>query len=466
MTFIWQALWYVVAVSLLVTVHEFGHYWVARRLGFKVLRFSVGFGKPLFSRVAGPDNTEYAIAAIPLGGYVKLLDEREGPVPPADLARSFTRKPPWQRIAVLLAGPGFNIVFAIAVLWAMLWYSGIVEFKPLVGEVTPNSIAARGGMIAGDEIVAINGQAVQGQRDVVFDLLNAITSRSDTRLQVRGTDARTRTVTLNVPNSEDRRRLTEPSSGSKGLGLLSGIGFEFWEPTASAVIREVAPDGPAAKAGLKAGDQFVSIDEQPVEMRNFVARVEASVGRTVLVRYKRAGAESATRVTVASETADGHTVGRIKATVGPPPGMEIKYPPNMTQHIDLSPGAALARAGAEAWKMVVLQGRLFYRMALGQVSVKILNGPISIAEFAGESADAGVASFLEFLVMISLSLGFLNLLPIPILDGGQIVFQLAEWLKGSPVSERAQAFGQQAGIALLILLMGVALFNDIARQLS
>jgi regulator of sigma E protease len=466
MTFIWQALWYVVAVSLLVTVHEFGHYWVARRLGFKVLRFSVGFGKPLFSRVSGPDNTEYAIAAIPLGGYVRLLDEREGPVPPADLARSFTRKPPWQRIAVLLAGPGFNIVFAIGLLWAMLWYSGIVEYKPRVGEVTPNSIAARGGLVAGDEIVAINGQAVQGQRDVVFDLLNAITSSSDTQLQVRGSDARRRTVTLNVPNSEDRRRLTEPSSGSKGLGLLSGIGFQFWEPSAPAVIREVVPDGPAAKAGLKAGDQFISIDEQPVELRNFVSRVEASVGKTVLVRYKRAGIEEGTRVTVASETADGHTVGRIKATVGPPPGMDIKYPPDMTRHIDLSPGAALARAGDEAWKMVVLQGRLFYRMALGQVSVKILNGPISIAEFAGESADAGVASFLEFLVMISLSLGFLNLLPIPILDGGQIVFQLAEWLKGSPVSERAQAFGQQAGIALLILLMGVALFNDIARQLS
>jgi len=460
-------LWYVVAVSLLVTVHEFGHYWVARRLGFKVLRFSVGFGKPLFSRVSGPDNTEYAIAAIPLGGYVRLLDEREGPVPPADMARSFTRKPPWQRIAVLLAGPGFNIVFAIAVLWAMLWYSGIVEFKPLVGEVTPNSIAARGGMVAGDEIVAINGQSVQGQRDVVFDLLNSITSSSDTHLQVRGTDARTRSVTLSVPNSEDRRRLTEPSSGSKGLGLLSGIGFEFWEPPAPVAIAELTPDGPAAKAGLKAGDQIVALDGQPVESRqSFISRIETRPGKSVLVRYKRAGVENATRVTVASETENGYAIGRIKVSVGAPPGTQVKYPPDMTQHIDLSPGAALARAGDEAWNMVVLQGLLFYRMALGQVSVKILNGPISIAEFAGESADAGVASFLEFLVMISLSLGFLNLLPIPILDGGQIVFQLVEWLKGSPVSERAQAFGQQAGIALLILLMGVALFNDIARQLS
>ena len=461
MSIIWHALWFVVAVSLLVTVHEYGHYWVARRFGFKVLRFSVGFGKPLWTRIGkGPDKTEYVLAAIPLGGYVKMLDEREGPVDPADLARSFTRRPPWQRITVLLAGPGFNIAFAIVLLWGMLWASGVDEYKAVVGDVVSGSIAAQGGLRVGDEIVKINGAAVGGQRDVVFDLLDAMTSSGSAVLAVRGKEGASRTATLSVPGAEARRRLTEPA------GIFNGLGFQFWTPAAPAVIREITPGGPAALAGLSAGDIILGIDGEPVDMSNFVSHVEQSAGRTVLVRYRRGGTENSSRVTAADKVVDGRHVGRFELLVSAPPGTQLKYPPEMRTHVDFSPAVALGRASSEAWDMVVLQGRLFWRMALGHVSVKILSGPLSIAEFAGESADAGVASFLEFLVMISLSLGFLNLLPIPILDGGQIVFQAAEWLKGSPVSERAQAFGQQVGIALLILLMGVALFNDIARQLS
>ena len=456
MSFIWQALWFVVAVSLLVTVHEFGHFWVARRLGFKVLRFSVGFGRPLLSRVAGADRTEYVLAAIPLGGYVKMLDEREGPVDPADLARSFTRRPPWQRIAVLLAGPGFNIAFAILVLWGMLWASGVNEVKPVVGDVMVNSVAARGGLHSGDEILAINGAAVSGQRDVVFDLLDAVSSRANATMAVRGHDGATRTAALDVPNADERKRLTEPSA------LFSGLGFQFWEPSVPAIVREVIAGGPAAAAGLKPGDQILSIDDKPVDFRGFVPRIEAEIGRTVLIHYRRGTLENSARVTVVSETVEGKAVGRIKLLIGFPPG--TKYPADMITHTDFSAGVALSRAAAEAWNMTVLQGRLFGRMVTGQVSLKNLSGPLSIAQFAGESAEAGVAPFLEFLVLISLTLGFMNLLPIPILDGGQIVFQVVEWLKGSPLSERAQAFGQQLGIALLILLMGVALFNDIARQ--
>src|ERR1700720_566062 len=207
MNFIWQALWFVVAVSLLVTVHEFGHYWVARRLGFKVLRFSVGFGRPLISRVAGADRTEYVVAAIPLGGYVKLLDEREGPVAPEDLARSFTRKPPWQRIVVLLAGPGFNILFAVLVLWGMLWVNGVTEVRPVVGEVTAGSAAAAAGLHAGDEIRTLNGAAVSGQRDVVFGLLDAMSSRGEADLSVRGSGGGGRRAELRVPDAVHRRRL-------------------------------------------------------------------------------------------------------------------------------------------------------------------------------------------------------------------------------------------------------------------
>jgi len=457
MNFSWYLLWFVVAVSLLVTVHEFGHFWVARRLGFKVLRFSVGFGRPLFKKVAGADRTEYVIAAIPLGGYVKLLDEREGPVAPEDLARSFTHKPPWQRIVVLLAGPGFNILFAILVLWGMFWVNGETEIRPLVGDVVKESVADRAGLRSGDEIVAINGNAVAGQRDVVFDLLDAMSGPGEALLAVRAKGGESRTATLAVADPTERRRLTEPAE------LFKGLGFEFWEPTVPAVLGRVLADGPAARAGLKAGDEITAINGEPV--RNFhdvIARIAGRPGEAVVVHYQRGGAQFDTRVIVASERVDGRAVGRIRVTTA----AGVKLPDSFLIHTDLAPLAALARAASEANNMTVLQARLFWRMLIGQVSLKNLSGPLSIAEYAGESAQAGVAPFLGFLVLISLSLGFLNLLPVPILDGGQIVFQLVEWLKGTPLSERAQVLGQQVGIALLVLLMGVALFNDIARQIN
>ncbi|HKT72015.1 MAG TPA: RIP metalloprotease RseP [Steroidobacteraceae bacterium] len=453
----WYLLWFIVAVSLLVTVHEFGHYWVARRLGFKVLRFSIGFGRPVLRKVAGADRVEYVVAAIPLGGYVKLLDEREGPVAASELSRSFTRRPPWQRIAVLLAGPAFNIAFAILVLWGMFWVSGVTEVKPVVGDILQSSVAARGGLRSGDQIRAINGVPVAGQRDVIFDLLDAMSSSGEAVLAVRGEDGSNRTARLNVSDPDERRHLTEPSA------LFKGLGFQFWSPPIPAVLGQVVPDGPAARAGLRTGDRVISIDGAPVtDFRDIVSQIGSRPGEKVSLTYRRGGVDTVVSITVASDEVGGKRVGRIK--VLQPAGVTL--PESMLIHTDLAPFAALGHATNEAWSMTVLQARLFWRMLAGQVSLKNLSGPLSIAEFAGESAEAGVSSFMGFLVLISLSLGFLNLLPIPILDGGQIVFQLVEWLKGSPLSERAQAFGQQVGIALLILLMGVALFNDIARQLS
>jgi regulator of sigma E protease len=455
MNFIWYLIWFVVAVGLLVTVHEFGHFWVARRLGFKVLRFSIGFGRPLLTRIAGADRVEYVVAAVPLGGYVKLLDEREGPVAPQDLPRSFTHRPPWQRILVLLAGPACNILFAVLVLWGMLWANGITEVRPQVGDVTAGSIAARGGLRSGDEIRAINGATVTGQRDVVFDLLDAMSSRGQAVLTVRGSAGETRQANLTVNDASERRRLTEPAE------LFRGLGFQFWTPPVPPVLGPVTPDGPAARAGLAAGDRVLAIDGIAMsDFRQIVEYISARPGAHVTIEYRRGDATHTATLTVASEEAGGRRIGRIR--VVQPAG--VTYPPSMLLHTDLAMGTALARAGDEAWSMTMLQARLFWRMVLGRVSLKNLSGPLSIAEFAGDSAEAGVASFLSFLVLISLSLGFLNLLPIPILDGGQILFQLVEWLKGSPLSERAQALGQQVGIALLIVLMGVALYNDIARQ--
>jgi regulator of sigma E protease len=452
----WQHLLaFIVAVGLLVTVHEFGHYWVARRLGFKVLRFSVGFGKALWSRVAGADRTEYVIAAIPLGGYVKLLDEREAPVDPSEAHRAFNRRPHWQRILVLLAGPAFNIAFAILLLAGMFRVNGVTELRAVVGDVRADSPAAHAGLHSGDEIVGMDGRKVSGQSDVLLGLLERMTDDGSVPLELRSQQGATRTVLLQVQDAAERRSLTEPEN------LMRGVGFEFWMPEVPARVGAVEADGAAAKAGIAVGDEVIAVDGARVtgfaDLRN---RIETRAGETVVLDVRRGNSDLSLTVAVAAADVSGRKVGRLgigSAAVG-------SYPAQMLRHTSLGAGAALARGAAESWNMTVLQAQVFWRMVLGKVSLKNLSGPLTIAEYAGDSAKSGPAAFLGFLVLISLSLGFLNLLPIPILDGGQIVYQLLEWVKGSPLSDRFQAFGQQVGIGLLVLMMGVALFNDIVRQ--
>lgn len=454
MMLLWYALWYIIAIGFLVIVHEFGHFWVAQRLGFKVLRFSVGFGKPLLRKTVGADRTEIVLAPIPMGGYVKMLDEREGPVAAADLPRSFTRRPPWQRIVVLLAGPGANVAFAILVLWGMLWANGATDYKPIVGDVTLSSAAARAGLHSGDDITAVNGRSVSNQGDVVFGLLDSILSRGSAALSVENPQGASRTVTLTVSEPAERKHLSDLSDP---LGV---IGFQFAEPVIPPVIGEVEQGGPAARAGLRPGDRILAVDGKPVSDFTDVARdISNTSSPTIGMRYSRGGVEHTVRVTASSATPGGQKHIGVLST-------PAQYPPGMVVHRSLSPPAALAAAASEAWEITAQEGQLVWRMVLGQVSLKTLNGPIGIAEYAGESAEAGVASFVRFLVYISLILAFFNLLPIPLLDGGQIVFQTAEWVKGSPLSERTLAFGQQLGLALLVLLLGVAIFNDVTRQLG
>jgi len=455
MTLLWTLLGFIVAVSLLVTVHEFGHYWVARKLDFKVLRFSVGFGTPLWKKVAGADRTEYVFAALPLGGYVKLLDEREGPVDPADLSRSFTRKAPWQRILVLLAGPGFNFAFAILLLWGMLWIVGSPDVRAVVGGVAAGSPAARAGLRADDEIIRLDDALVQGRGDVVLGLIDAMSGDGVTRLAVRSASGAERELELRVDDPAERRALTEPSA------LMRGVGLRFWSQPVPAQIGRVLPAGPAEQAGLQVGDLITAIDGQPIG--DFVAMSEALAvrpNRDVVIRYERGGVSATTTVRTSADLVDGREVGRIR--IETPPSAPL--PDSMIVHRRFGPVQALGESLQRAWDMTVLQAKMFARMIIGQVSIKNLSGPITIAEYAGDSARSGLTGFVGFLVLISLSLGFLNLLPIPMLDGGQIVYQTIEWIKGSPLSERVQAAGQSVGIALLFLLMGVALFNDLARQ--
>ena len=455
MTLLWSVLGFVVAVSLLVAVHEYGHFWAARKLGFKVLRFSVGFGPTLWRRVAGADRTEYVLAALPLGGYVKLLDEREGPVDAAEVSRAFTRRPPWQRILVLLAGPGFNFAFAILLLWGMLWIVGSPDVRAVVGGVAAGSPAARAGLRADDEIIRLDNALVQGRGDVVLGLIDAMSGDGVTRLAVRSASGAERELELRVDDPAERRALTEPSA------LMRGVGLRFWSQPVPARIGRVLPAGPAEQAGLQVGDLITAIDGEPVG--DFVAMGEALAARPnreVAIRYERGGVLATTTVRTSADLVDGREVGRIRIETLP----SAPLPDSMIVHRHFGPVQAFGESLQRTWDMTVLQAKMFARMIIGQVSLKNLSGPITIAEYAGDSARSGLTGFVGFLVLISLSLGFLNLLPIPMLDGGQIIYQSIEWIKGSPLSERVQAAGQSVGIALLCLLMGVALFNDLARQ--
>lgn len=456
MSLSWQHLLaFLVAVGVLVTVHEYGHYWVARRLGFKVQKFSVGFGKALWRRIGrDADRVEYVVAAIPLGGYVKLLDEREGPVDPSELHRAFTRRPHWQRILVLLAGPAFNIFFAILLLWGLYWVNGTQDLRAVVGQVQPDTPAAMAGLQSGDEILALDGRRADGRSDVLIGLLEKMTGDGHLRMTVRNQAGAERVVVLDVADAAQRRRLTEPDS------LPGGLGFRFWRPTVPAVLTEVEAGGPADLAGLRVGDEVLAVNGAPVaDFEELTRQIQSRPRGTMDVTLRRDGAERTLRVEVGVTEANGTEVGRLGVGAARP-----TLPESMVLQSRLGLFESLSMGAGRAWDMTVLQAKVFWRMLQGNVSLKNLSGPLTIMEFAGESAISGATTFISFLVLISLSLGFINLLPVPILDGGQVVYQLVEWVKGSPLSERAQILGQQVGIAMLVLLMGVALFNDILRQ--
>jgi len=452
----WSALWFIIAVSLLVTVHEYGHFWVARKLGFKVLRFSVGFGKPLYKRVGpAPDHTEFVIAALPLGGYVRMLDERDGEVRTEDLPRAFGSKPPWQRILVMLAGPAANILFAIVVLWAVFWNTGLTFHTPVVGDVILGSPAAAAGLRTGDQFVSIGDEPIRDHGDVALALLDMLSGDGSTAIDVRGREGQLRHLRLSIPDSDQRRKLTEPQA------LFRGLGFDFWRPSSPARLGEILEGGPAERAGLQSGDLIVAANGAHIgTYKDLAEYINAHPGETVTLAVRRANSDLTIRVNIAAEKIGDRTIGRIR--IEPDLSSIPAYPKELTTLVTLGPLEALGMSANRAWMLTVTQAKFFVRMLTGHVSIKNLSGAVSIAEYAGETAHAGPESFIHLLVLLSLSLGFLNLLPIPILDGGQIVFQIVEWAKGRPLSDRTMMMGQQAGLLLLVLLMGVALFNDIS----
>jgi regulator of sigma E protease len=447
---------FVVAISILIAVHEFGHFSVARALGFKVLRFSIGFGRPLLKHT-GRDNVEYVLAAIPLGGYVKMADEREAAVAPSDLPRAFNRRPVWQRVLVLLAGPGANFVFAVIAYW-LLYVAGIPGLKPVIAEVTPNSYVAHAGLKSGDELIRVGDRAVGTQEAAVLAILSAVVDGPRVDLTVRR-DGAERALSVEIPQDQ-RRALTEPGSGLKGLG------FSFPAPHIVPLVNKVVPNGSAARAGVKAGDTIEGIDGNPIsEWTSSVDYIRAHAGRTITLDIRRGDSHLHLPVGVVAERESDRPnapmVGRIGVVAGKP-----EWPPGLTTVERYPILAAGGPALRQTWYMTRLTVRFLGGMLTGQVSVKNVSGPIAIANYAGATALEGINAFLNFLALISISLGVLNLLPIPILDGGQLVYQLAEGIRRRPLSPRVQALGQQVGIVVLILLMSLAFYNDIARHFS
>ncbi len=446
---------FIVAIGILVTVHEFGHYWVARRLGFKVLRFSIGFGKPLAKRVSrDADQVEYVLAAIPLGGYVRLLDERDGPVPPGEEHRAFNRRPPLARIAVLLAGPIANFVFAVFAYW-LLFMHGVPGLKPVIGEITPESIAARADFRSGDEISSVAGVATPTRQAAVLGILEGVVETGRVPVEVRGTGGGVRQLTLEVPDAE-RRALTEPGV------LLHGLGFSFWYPPQPVVVGELTPDFPAAEAGILPGDRVVEVEGAPVDdYPKFVRVIQGRAGERTQLGVLRDGRRLDIEVVPRAVEEEGRTIGKIG--LGAAFDETVRCPASMQTVERHGPLSAFAPAVRETWDKSALTVRFLWRMVTGHVSTKNISGPINIAQYAGLTAAEGFTYYLGFLALVSISLAVLNLLPVPVLDGGQVAFQLVEMVKGAPLSMEAQLVGQKVGIAMLVLLMGFAFYNDLSR---
>lgn len=449
-TFLSSALALIVTLGLLIAFHEFGHYWTARRLGVKVLRFSIGFGKPIWSRRHGPDQTEYVVAAFPLGGYVKMLDEREGEVPQEEQYRAFNRQSVWSRFAIVAAGPMFNFFFAILAFWLM-FLIGVPGVKPIIGEVKPESVAAAAGFRVGDEIVQVDGDETPTWNIARITLLDKSLDAEKISLQVRGEEG-------------DLQLLELPLEGItaevKQKDLLGYLGIRPYRPEVPAVLGKLEPGGPAERAGLQTDDRVISANNQSIS--NWAALVDVIRNhpeQSVRLEVERSGKTLVIPVTTEKRETESGFIGRIGAA----PLKAGDYPDSHLAEVRYSFLEAFGVATVKTWKLSVLTLRMIGKMIVGEVSVENLSGPITIATYAGYTASVGLTSFLYFLAVVSISLGVLNLLPVPLLDGGHLMYYLIEIIKGRPLSDEFQARMQQFGILVLVMLMTLALYNDIAR---
>lgn len=442
--------YFFVALGLVVTIHEFGHFWVARRCGVKVERFSIGFGKALLTW-RDKHNTEFVFALLPLGGYVKMVDEREGNVDPADLPHSFNRKTVWQRMAVVVAGPVANFLLAIA-FFAIIFSGGERGLAPVVGEVEEGSVASLSGFEPGMEILAVNGVATNTWTSVSRQLLDFIGTTGDIPFTVRYQDSNLK-YDLNLPVDRWLRDDDQPVP-LRDLGVSPP--FEL----SSLSLASVFKDGAGYAAGLQKDDQLLSIDGQPITSINrFVERISRSIDQAVVLQVQRGSEQLSVEVLPQVVNRGGQSVGQLGVQLA----SRGQYPPELIRTTQYSPAGALARGVKETFDTSVFIVKSIGKLLVGDLSAKNLSGPITIAQVAGDSGKSGVDNFIRFVAMFSIMLGVMNLLPVPVLDGGHLMYYVIEVIKGSPVSDRIQIMGYKVGLALVMSLMVVATYNDIAR---
>ncbi len=439
---------FLVAIAVLVAIHEFGHFWVAKKLGVKVLRYSIGFGKPLWMKRAGPDQTEYVIAALPFGGFVRMLDERDGEVAEEEKHRAFNRQPLWKRFLIVLAGPAFNFILAILLYWGLA-VVGVAGLKPVIGQVAIDSPAARAGLQSGMEIVSTEGWSTPTWEAVFQESLPRLVETSSLTIEAKDQQGYNRTYTIDLSEINLDRDIRRPF-GALGIYLFDS----------PAVIDEVLPDKAAQKAGLLAGDTIVRLDDKPVIHWNQIGEYIADKAhKTLPIVVQRDGQLVEMSVTPDEIKRDGHSIGLL----GVKHRSQIRITDEDKARHQLSVFEAVPYAMHRTWNISYVTAKVLGLMVTLQMSLSNISGPINIAVVAGESASIGLDRYIIFLALVSISLGILNLLPIPVLDGGHLMYYIIEWIKGSPVSETMEAIGQRVGIMLLMLLMMLAVYNDIMR---
>lgn len=446
---------FIIAIGVLVTIHEFGHYWVAKKMGVKVLRFSVGFGKPLWKKIAGPDKTEYVLAAIPLGGYVKMLDEREGDVESSEVDRAFNRKSVWARIAIVIAGPLANLILAVLVYW-LIFIVGITGIAPIVGDPLKDSPAAVAGFQSEDKIVEVNGKATPTWNTVYVSLLEGIVSGGG-EIDI--------TVDTRDGSSVSRKLMLAEELLNQEGDVVGSIGLNRWWPDVDPVIGGVVPGGAAESSGLQVGDKVISSNGEAVgTWRQLVDIIRASADKTLNLVVLRDSSEIDLQMTPAvRETPEG-VIGFIGARETQSQAVIDEKLRTVERY---SPLTALGMGFKRTMEMISVSVKMIGKLLTGQASLKnTVSGPISIAQFAGQSVSVGIDHYLSFIALVSISLGIFNLFPVPMLDGGHLLYYTIELLTGKPVSERIQIFGQQIGIALLGTLMIFVFYQDILRLIG
>ncbi|MBD8530203.1 MULTISPECIES: RIP metalloprotease RseP [unclassified Massilia] len=445
MSFLYTAVAFLLALGPLIIFHELGHYWVARACGVKVLRFSVGMGKVVWSRRFGKDQTEWAVSALPLGGYVQFLDSRDpatAPTEESERARDFMRQNVWKRIAIVAAGPAANLLLAIA-LFAALFMHGLEEPGTKLRPMASNTPAYVAGLRGGDSIVAVNGEPVAGWSDLRWQVTHLAVERQDAHLDVRGANGSQYAATIPAAAMREPGPDADP---------MSTLGLDVW--IGMPVVEKSVEGGAGARAGLLPGDVVLGADGKPfAHAAEFVQAVRAAPGRTLQLQVRRGSQELVLPLTPSTDAK-----GQGLAAVALAPALERVM-------VQSGPAEAFVKGARRTWEMTALTFKMIGKIVTGQASLKNITGPIAIADYAGQTARMGLATFLGFIAVVSVSLGVMNLLPIPVLDGGHLLYYSLEVLTGRPLSERIQGFAQRAGVALLFMLMALAIFNDLSQRL-